>query len=71
MAEYPIFTVGSDGHFVDFTPLFCRDDAEAIAKASRLTGKNDVEVWRGSRLVKKLISPGSVAGAGLSTEPSR
>ena len=54
MIEYRAFTVGSDGHFVDFEPLICADDAEAIAKAKRLVVSRDVELWSGERLVIRL-----------------
>ena len=54
MAEYRAYTVGSDGHFLGYEPLICADDAEAIAKAKRLVGDNDVELWSGARLVAHL-----------------
>jgi predicted dinucleotide-binding enzyme len=36
MAEYRIYVVGADGHFVGCEPLVCGDDVEAIEKAKRL-----------------------------------
>jgi hypothetical protein len=36
MAEYRIYAIGRDGHFVGFRPLVCDDDAEAMEKAKRL-----------------------------------
>jgi hypothetical protein len=38
MAEYRLYQIGIDGHFVGCEPLFCADDTAAIAKPSgRLT----------------------------------
>jgi hypothetical protein len=54
MAEYRAYIIGHDGHFVDFTPLVCPDDAEAIEKAKRLVNGRDVEIWSGARFVIKL-----------------
>jgi hypothetical protein len=54
MAEYRIYTVGSDGHFLGFEPLVCGNDTEAIDKAKRLVVSNDIEVWSGSRFVIRL-----------------
>jgi hypothetical protein len=54
MAEYRAYIVGYDGHFVDFTPLVCPNDAEAIEKAKRLVNGHDVELWSGARFVIKL-----------------
>jgi hypothetical protein len=53
VAEYRIYTVGIDGHFIGFEP-FVGDDDEAIAKAKRLVDGHDVELWRGERLVVRL-----------------
>jgi hypothetical protein len=52
--EYRAYTVGSDGHFVDFAALVCADDAEAIDKAKRLVDGHDVELWNRGRLVIRL-----------------
>jgi hypothetical protein len=54
VAEYRVYTVGSDGHFVGFEPLICADDAEAIEKAKRLIVGHDIELWSGTRLVVRL-----------------
>jgi hypothetical protein len=54
MVEYRAYIVGEDGHFVDFTPLVCLDDAEAIEKAKRFVNGRDVELWSGPRFVIKL-----------------
>jgi hypothetical protein len=57
MPDYRAFTIGRDGHFIGFEPLVCRDDGEAIEKASRLVGTCDVELWCGPRLVIRLVPP--------------
>jgi hypothetical protein len=54
MAEYRAYITGVDGHFIDFEPLICADDAEAIDKAKRLVDKHIVELWCADRLVKRL-----------------
>jgi len=54
VAEYRADTVGDDGHFVDYRPIVCRDDAEAIARAKRLVDGHDVELWNRARFVIKL-----------------
>jgi hypothetical protein len=56
MAEYRIYTVGSDGHFIGFTPLFCEDDAQAIQKAEQLLDGHDLQLWSGPRYVGRLKS---------------
>jgi hypothetical protein len=54
MVEYRAYTVGDDGHFVDYRSIVCRDDAEAIAQAKRLIDGRDVELWNLARFVIKL-----------------
>jgi hypothetical protein len=54
VAEYRAYLVGSDGHFIGFEPMICRDDAEAIAQAGRLVDGCDMELWSGERFVVKL-----------------
>jgi hypothetical protein len=56
MAEYRIYLVGCDGHFVGSEPLVCGDDVEAIERVKRLVDANDVELWCGVRLVIRLSS---------------
>jgi hypothetical protein len=56
MAEYRIYVVGADGHFVGCEALVCDDDVEAIEKAKRLVQANDIELWCGERLVVRLSS---------------
>jgi hypothetical protein len=59
MADYRVYLVGDDGHFIGFEPLVCIDDGEAIEKAKRLIDKHPIEIWSGERLVKRLGLPGS------------
>ncbi len=54
MVEYQIYTVGSDWHFIDFRPLVCDNDDEAIDTAKRLVDGRDIEVWSGDRFVIRL-----------------
>jgi hypothetical protein len=54
MAEYRAYTVGSDGHFVNFKALACADDDEAIDRAKRLIDGHDIELWSGGRFIKRL-----------------
>jgi hypothetical protein len=51
MADYRVYTVGLDRHFIGFEPLICRDDGEAVAKAKQLLDGHDIEVWCADRLV--------------------
>jgi hypothetical protein len=54
MIEYRAYTVGTDDHFIGFQEMICRDDDEAVAKATRLVNGHDIEVWNGPRLVIRL-----------------
>jgi hypothetical protein len=54
MAEYRTYTLGLQRRFVHYEPMTCADDAEAIAKAQRLPGTHDKELWTGDRLVMRL-----------------
>jgi hypothetical protein len=54
MAEYRAYTVGTDGHFIGFTPLVCTDDADAIEQAKQLLAGLVIEVWSGERMVTRL-----------------
>jgi hypothetical protein len=51
MAEYRVYIVGDDEHFIGFEEMVCRDDGEAVAKAKRLLDDHDIEVWSGDRFV--------------------
>jgi hypothetical protein len=44
----------SDGHMVDWKPLICDDDNQAIEKAREAFEHRTVELWCGERLVARL-----------------
>jgi hypothetical protein len=54
VADYRVYQVGLDGHFINFHAFACKDDVEAIARARWLIDGNDVELWSGERFVIKL-----------------
>jgi hypothetical protein len=54
VAEYRVYFVGSDGHFVRFVGLSCSDDAQAIEQARRLLDSQDIELWSGDRFIVRL-----------------
>ena len=55
MLVYRIYVIGQSGH-IDRIPQYieCRDDAEAIERARQLADARSVEIWEGTRIVKKL-----------------
>ncbi len=54
MPEYRIYVVGPDGHFVNFKPLVCARDDEALAEAKQLVDGYDIELWSGPRFIIRL-----------------
>ena len=54
MAEYRVFTIGRDGHFISFRKFCCVDDADALIWAKQLIDLYPVELWCGDRLVARL-----------------
>jgi hypothetical protein len=56
VADYRVYQVGLDGHFINFHAFACKDDVEAIARARQLIDGYDVEVWSCERFVIKLES---------------
>jgi hypothetical protein len=54
MADYRAYTVGLDGRLIEFEPLVCADDAEAIEKAELLVGDRSIELWNGPHFVIRL-----------------
>jgi hypothetical protein len=54
MAEYRVYTVGLDGHFIGLETLVSVDDTQAIDKAKRLVNGHDIELWSGDRFVIRL-----------------
>jgi hypothetical protein len=55
MAEYRVFPVGLDGHFVGSRALTCANDAQAIEQAMQLVDGLDVELWSGDCFVTRLV----------------
>jgi hypothetical protein len=56
MADYRVYFVGLDGHFVGYEPLVCSSDAEATEKAKQLVDGHDIELWSGGRLITRLCA---------------
>jgi hypothetical protein len=54
MAEYRVFTIGRDGHFISFRKFSSMDDADAVVWAKQLIDLYPVELWCGDRLVTRL-----------------
>ena len=54
MADYRVYVVGSDGHFIDVVVLECGDDAEATERAAQLVDGHDLELWQDARKVATL-----------------
>jgi hypothetical protein len=51
MPDYRVYVVGSDGHFFDYIPLECADDAQAIEQARQLVDGHDIELWHRARKI--------------------
>ena len=51
MAEYRIYKVGLDGHFIGFEPLVCDNDEQAIERAKQILDGRDLQIWSGPRFV--------------------
>jgi hypothetical protein len=54
MADYRAYTVGQDGHFINFRAFSCDDDTDAIERARQLVDGRAVELWCGPRFVIRL-----------------
>jgi hypothetical protein len=54
MADYRAYVVGRDGHFISFEGFVGGDDVEALAKARQLVDGHDIELWSGTRFIKRL-----------------
>jgi hypothetical protein len=54
MADYRAYTVGLDGHFIDFQAFSCAEDSEAIERARRFVDGHAVELWSGERFIARL-----------------
>jgi hypothetical protein len=54
MAEYRVYTVGTDGHFVKFRGFVCDSDESALVWARQWMDGAAVEVWSGERFIARL-----------------
>jgi hypothetical protein len=54
--HYRLLFLDSEGHITDLLELGCRDDARAIALAGQFSCPSKMELWEGSRLVKRVAS---------------
>jgi hypothetical protein len=54
MADYRLYVIGSDGHFIRVVDLRCADDKTAIEAARQFIGDHALELWQQDRLVAKL-----------------
>ena|GEM_PF-3527218 len=63
MADYRAYTIGSDGHFIDYQGFACDNDADATEWARQLTDGHDIELWSGGRFVIRLNASRSNAAS--------
>jgi hypothetical protein len=63
MAPYPLYSIGSDGHFVGAETLDCSSDAEARTATKETPHTHGaVEVWERSRKTGHLEESGEWSG---------
>jgi hypothetical protein len=53
MSDYLVYFIGPDGHFINFKPLICASDDEALAEAKELVDGHDIELWSGPKLLQR------------------
>jgi hypothetical protein len=58
MADYRAYTVGLDGHFIDFQAFCCDVDSDAIERARQFVDGHAVELWSGERFIARLEKRG-------------
>jgi hypothetical protein len=51
---YRAYTIGPDGHFVDFLNIEAEDDLAALNAARNCLEGRDIEVWQQAREVGRL-----------------
>lgn len=57
MAQYRLYSVDPNGHVVGPPKvLACASDEEVIGKVRSMLDGLNVEIWKGTRRVKKLVS---------------
>jgi hypothetical protein len=56
MADYRIYTGGTNGHFAGVEDIECADDQEAVQKAQQVLDGKDIELWERGRFIVRLKS---------------
>jgi hypothetical protein len=56
MAEYRVYQVGTNGHFVNFRGFVCASDEDALVWARQWVDGSAVEIWSGERFIARLES---------------
>lgn len=56
--KYQAYLIDDDGRIAGFDKMSCRNDAEALRKASHFAGGRKLEVWTGARLVTAVPNGG-------------
>lgn len=51
MLEYRLYVLDQIGKIVERIDLECANDAEAVSDGKTFSQKNDVEIWRGQKVV--------------------
>jgi hypothetical protein len=54
LPDYRVSFVDADGELIRSQTIDASDDREAVKKARRLLGRDDIELWDGKRLVARL-----------------
>lgn len=54
MAEYRVYVLGTDGHFIRSIEFLCPDDDRAKQCAKKLVVGQDIELWQGERRIERL-----------------
>ena len=61
MKEYKAYSVGEDGHFLQYRAFVCANDADAIVWAKQLQDGHPIELWNKERFIIRIDSPPSVS----------
>jgi hypothetical protein len=64
VTDYRACTIGPAGRIIEYEPLACSNDEEAVEKVMGLIGEHDIELWSGERLVVRLRSRAAPAVRG-------
>ena len=60
MADYRVYVIGRDGHFVKSIHLDCADDKAAIESAKQLIDGADIELWQRDRKIATFDRKGKI-----------